>query len=42
MLREYFNIFVVIYFNNILVYLKILKKHINYIKRILDCFKKSN
>ena len=41
-LREYFNIFVITYLNNILIYSKTIKKHIKYIQKILTCLIKRN
>ena len=37
-LRKYLNKFVMIYLNNILIYSKTLKKHVNHVKKILTCF----
>ncbi len=34
-LRQYLNRFVIVYLNNIIIYLKILKEYINYIFKIL-------
>ena len=42
MLCEYFDIFVVTYFNNILIYLKTLEEHVNYIKKVLECLTKKS
>ncbi len=41
-LRQYLNQFVIIYLNDIMIYLKILKKHINYIFKVLECLNKRN
>ena len=41
-LKEYLNIFVIAYLKNILIYLKILKQHVNYIKKILTCLRERN
>ena len=37
-LREYLNKFVIIYLNDILIYFETLKKHVDYIKKILNNF----
>ncbi len=34
-LRQYLNQFVIIYLNDIIIYSKILKKHISYVSKIL-------
>ena len=39
-LREHLNKFVIIYLNNILIYSKTLKKHVNHVKKMLTCFMK--
>ena len=36
-LREYFDVFVIVYLNNILIYSKTLKKHVKHIQKILTC-----
>jgi len=41
-LRQYLNRFVIIYLNDIMIYSNILKKHINYIFKILKCLNKKN
>ena len=41
-LREHLNMFVIIYLNNILVYLKNEKDHKKYIRQILNVLKKAN
>ena len=41
-LRKYLNIFVIAYLNDILIYLKTLKQHVNHVKKILTCLKKRN
>ncbi len=41
-LQQYLNQFIIIYLNNIIIYLNILKKHINYIFRVLKCLDKKN
>ena len=38
-LRKYLDIFVVTYFDNILVYFKIFEEHVGYVEKVLDCFK---
>ncbi len=35
-LRQYLNQFIIIYLNNIIIYLKILKEHISYIFKVLE------
>ncbi len=35
-LRQYLNQFVIIYLNDIIIYLKILKEHISYIFKVLE------
>ena len=39
-LREYLNNFVIIYLNNIFIYLFILKQHVKHINKILKCLNK--
>ena len=41
MLRAYLNYYVIVYFNNILVYLEDLKEYINYVKIVLTYFSKA-
>ena len=41
-LREYLNMFVIIYLDNILVYLKNKKNHKKHVKQILNTLKKVN
>ncbi len=41
-LRQYLNRFVIIYLNDIIIYSSILKKHINYIFKILKCLNRKN
>ncbi len=41
-LRQYLNRFVIAYLNNIIIYLSILEKHINYVFKILKCLNKRN
>jgi len=41
-LRQYLNQFVIIYLNDIIIYLNILKKHINYVFKVLECLNKKN
>ena len=36
-LREYFNVFVITYLNNILIYSKTLKKHVKHVQKMLTC-----
>ncbi len=36
-LRQYLNQFVITYLNNIIIYLKILKEHVSYIFKVLEC-----
>ena len=35
-LQEYLNIFIIIYLNDILVFSKTLKEHVNHIKKIFE------
>ena len=35
-LRQYLNQFVIIYLNDIIIYLKTLKEHVNYVFKILE------
>ena len=41
-LRQYLDRFVIAYLNNIIIYSNILKKHINYIFKVLKCLNKKN
>ena len=39
-LREHLNVFVIAYFDDILIYFKTLLKHKQYVKKMLKCLKK--
>ena len=41
-LREYLNMFVIIYLNNILIYSTNKEEHVIYIRKILKAIKKAN
>ncbi len=41
-LRQYLNQFVIAYLNDIMIYSNILKKHVNYIFKVLKCLNKRN
>ncbi len=41
-LRQYLNQFVIVYLNDIIIYSKILKKHVNYIFKVLKCLNIKN
>jgi len=41
-LRQYLNIFVIAYLNDIMIYLITLKKHVQHVSQILKCLKKRN
>ncbi len=41
-LRQYLNQFVIIYLNDIIIYSKILKKHISYVFKVLKCLNIKN
>ena len=41
-LRQYLNQFVIAYLNNIMIYLNILKKHVNYVFKVLEYLNKKN
>ncbi len=41
-LRQYLNLFVIAYLNDIIIYSNILKKHINYVFKILEYLNKRN
>ncbi len=41
-LRQYLNQFVIAYLNNIIIYLNILKKHVNYVFKVLEYLNKKN
>ncbi len=41
-LQQYLNQFVIIYLNDIMIYLNILKEHINYVFKVLECLNKKN
>ncbi len=36
-LRQYLDQFVIIYLNDIMIYLSILKEYVNYIFKVLEC-----
>ncbi len=36
-LRQHLNQFVIIYLNNIMIYSKILKEHVRYVFKVLEC-----
>jgi hypothetical protein len=42
MLHEYLNVFIVVYLNDILIYLKLKEEHIKYVKLVLKKLKKNN
>ena len=39
-LREHLNVFVIAYFDDILIYFKTLSKHKQHVKKVLKCLKK--
>ena len=39
-LKKHLNIFVIVYFDDIFIYFKNMKKHVQHIKTILKCLKK--
>jgi len=39
-LRQYLNIFVIAYLNDIMIYLTTLKKHVQHVSQILECLNK--
>ncbi len=41
-LRQYLDRFVMTYLNDIIIYLNILKKHVNHISKVLECLNKRN
>jgi len=41
-LRQYLDQFVIAYLNNIIIYLKILKKYVNYVFKVLKCLNIKN
>ncbi len=41
-LRQYLDRFVIIYLNDIIIYLKILKEHVSYVFKVLECLNKRN
>jgi hypothetical protein len=41
-LRQYLNRFVITYLNDIMIYLKILKEHVNHVFKVLKCLNKRN
>jgi len=41
-LRQYLNRFVIAYLNDIIIYLKILKKHVSYVSKVLKCLNIKN
>jgi hypothetical protein len=41
-LRQYLNIFVIAYLNDIMIYLITLKKHVQHVSQILECLNKRN
>ncbi len=41
-LRQHLNQFVIIYLNDIIIYSKILKKHVSHIFKVLECLDKRN
>ncbi len=41
-LRQYLNQFVIAYLNDIMIYLKILKKYVNNIFKVLECLNIKN
>ncbi len=41
-LQQYLNRFVIAYLDNIMIYLNIFKKHINYVFKVLKCLDKRN
>ncbi len=36
-LRQYLNRFIIAYLDNIIIYLKILKEHVSYVFKVLEC-----
>ncbi len=41
-LRQYLNQFVITYLNDIIIYSKILKEHVNYVFKVLECLNIKN
>ncbi len=41
-LRQYLNRFVIAYLDDIMIYSSILKKHVNYVFKVLKCLNKRN
>ncbi len=41
-LRQHLNRFVIIYLNDIIIYLKTLKEHVNYVFKVLECLNIKN
>ncbi len=41
-LRQYLDRFVIVYLNDIIIYLNILKEHIDYVFKVLECLNKRN
>jgi len=41
-LRQHLNRFVITYLNDIIIYSKILKEHINYVFKVLECLNRRN
>ncbi len=41
-LRQYLNRFVIVYLNDIIIYSKILKEHISYVFKVLECLNIKN
>ncbi len=41
-LRQHLNQFVIAYLDDIIIYLKILKEHISYIFKVLECLNRKN
>ncbi len=41
-LRQYLNIFVIVYLNDIMIYLITLKKYVQHVSQILECLNQRN
>ncbi len=41
-LQQYLNQFVIVYLDDIIIYLKTLKKHISYVFKVLECLNIKN
>ena len=41
-LRQYLDRFIITYLNNIIIYSNILKKHVNYVFKVLKCLNRRN